>query len=95
MNINPKKILIVSYSLPPFGGIGGRRWTKFGLELKNRGYDIKYLTPKRRSDGHKRWEKDYEAIKNDIHHFKSVYPPIIQNFNLTIPQKNCISFLAQ
>ena len=92
MNNNSKKILIVSYSLPPYGGIGGRRWTKFGIALIERGYDVQYLTPKKNPVTKKRWEDDFKKIKNRIHYFQSNYPSVLQKFRLNFLEKIAYRF---
>ena len=87
-----RKILIISYQLPPYGGIGGRRWTKFGKYLIERGYDVHFLTAKVEKKGQKRWETDSESIKDRIHFFESHYPSVLKTTPKTFTQKIAYRF---
>ena len=81
------KILIVSYQLPPYGGIGGRRWAKFGKYLINKGYDVHFLTAEPKHASKTRWEEDYNTIKDHISYFKSNYPDLLKGGVNGIVQK--------
>lgn len=62
-----KKILIVSFTFPPYSGVGGRRWAKFAKYLKRAGHNIEVIAGVSGFDKNSPWIKDIEGIKVEYH----------------------------
>jgi hypothetical protein len=70
-----KSVLIISYTFPPYSGIGGRRWAKFAKYLSgnNKVYVISSKNPLKDISS---WNKDAEGIEQ--HQLSINYPlPLI------------------
>lgn len=79
-----KKVLLVCFSFPPSGGIGGRRWAKFAKQLKARGCKVKIIAaaiPGKDSA----WKKDAENL--DIVRVPYNYPAILDKHPETLFEK--------
>ncbi len=72
-----KKILIVSFSFPPYPGIGGRRWAKFAKALCHLGYDVFVLSAQAPKGATSEWTKDIEGLKLKRYFFKDRYPRVL------------------
>ena len=57
-----KKVLIISYTFPPFPGIGGRRWVKFAKYLSKTGNHINVIACQNAFKVKSEWEKDAKEI---------------------------------
>jgi glycosyltransferase involved in cell wall biosynthesis len=68
-----KKALIISYTLPPENGIGGRRWAKFAKVLKEKSYDIRVITAQNKTS-ESPWIKDISTYNDSIIRIPSKYP---------------------
>lgn len=53
-----KHILLISYTFPPYPGIGGRRWTKFAKYLSQLGYQVHVICSENPFDKESDWQKD-------------------------------------
>lgn len=65
-------ILIISYTFPPYPGIGGRRWAKFAKYLQRRGYVVHVICSENPYEKNSEWTRDTEGI--DIHRLPLKYP---------------------
>ena len=89
-----KKILIVSYTLPPENGIGGRRWAKFAKVFAEKGYDIRVITSINKSFNSP-WTKDISTYENSIIRIPSKTPYILSQNPRTIKEKLLYRFYLQ
>jgi len=67
-----KRILIVAYSFPPQGGIGGRRWAKFAKELNRSEYEVEVISADIPAESESLWTADVEGIP--VFRFKTSFP---------------------
>ena len=75
-----KKILVLSFTFPPYQDVGARRWTKFCKELIKAGHDVRAITfdfgrPKDNCN----WIRDIQTYKDRIEYFPSRYPRWLEN----------------
>ncbi len=70
-----KRILIITYTFPPYSGVGGRRWAKFAKYLHKAGNKVKVITAKSGFVKNSPWTKDVEAL--EINYHESRYPKIL------------------
>lgn len=77
-------LLIVSYTFPPYRGIGGRRWAKFAKELARRGY-IVHVVHSAGSDDLKGslWTADVGHPNIRTHPLPQRYPTVLFKRPLT------------
>lgn len=68
------KVLLISYTLPPAPGIGGRRWVKFAKYLHLQRVDLKVIAAKNQSEQQSVWIKDLEPLKDRVTYLDSKYP---------------------
>lgn len=61
---NLKHILLISYTYPPYPGIGGRRWAKFSKYLSRLGYVIHVIHSKSPFKEQSLWLDDVEKNEN-------------------------------
>jgi glycosyltransferase involved in cell wall biosynthesis len=72
------KILIISFTFPPYDGIGGRRWAKFAKYLNRMGNDVCVIAAMKSSKlASSQWLKDIEEYKNKVLYVKPDYPEIL------------------
>lgn len=53
-----KNILIISYTFPPYPGVGGRRWAKFAKYLTKLGYTVHVICSENPFNKESEWLKD-------------------------------------
>ncbi len=80
-----KSLLIISYTFPPFPGIGGRRWVKFAKYLSLSGHKIHVIAAKNPFSFESEWIKDAEGI--EIHHLPYKYPFVLMDSPKSIYHK--------
>jgi glycosyltransferase involved in cell wall biosynthesis len=69
-----KRLLIVSFSMPPSPDIGVRRWVKFAKYLKQKGHMVKIIAAYEYFPETSPWLRDAESLKNDLQFTRSGYP---------------------
>jgi glycosyltransferase involved in cell wall biosynthesis len=69
-----KNILIVSYTFPPYPGIGGRRWAKFSKYLAKNGYKIYVLCAKNPFIKNSLWCDDVKNKNIKVYELTTFYP---------------------
>ncbi len=85
---NQKKILLISYTFPPYPGIGGRRWAKFAKYLSHAGYVVHVVCAKNPFNEISLWNVDIKSSKNiKIYELDDSYPIILSQIPKTIYQK--------
>lgn len=67
-----KRILIVAYSFPPQGGIGGRRWAKFAKQFLRSGIEVEVISADMPAETDSSWKADVEGIP--VFRFKTSFP---------------------
>lgn len=58
-----KKILIVSFTFPPYSGIGGRRWAKFAKYLTKAGHKVEVIAGKASMEKRSPWINEIKGIE--------------------------------
>lgn len=71
----PRRILIVSYTFPPSGGIGGRRWAKFAKSLIRKGMLVEVVSADIPQYDRNPWKEDVKGIP--VHRFVSKFPIVL------------------
>lgn len=85
---NPKQILLISYTFPPYPGIGGRRWAKFSKYLTQLGYYVHVIYASNDTGDKSLWLEDIIDNKNiKLYPIKSRYPASLIMQPKTIWQK--------
>jgi hypothetical protein len=81
------KVLIISYTFPPYDGIGGRRWAKFSKYLNYLDYELSIIAAKQEKI--KKYDKDFDIINyaDNIKYIKSNYPEIISKIPKILIEK--------
>jgi glycosyltransferase involved in cell wall biosynthesis len=69
-----KRVLIVSFSMPPSPDIGVRRWVKFAKYLKQKGNLVKIIAAHEYFPETSPWLRDAESLKGDLEFTRSGYP---------------------
>ncbi len=72
-----KKILIVSYTFPPYPGIGGRRWAKFARQLADRNYEIHVICAENPYAENSQWYDNILHPNIKTHFLPVNYPKVI------------------
>jgi hypothetical protein len=72
-----KKAVVINFTLPPYPGIGGRRWAKFCKYLNREGVDLYLIAAHRASVGYSPWLNDTLEYKEKIHFINPAYPKIL------------------
>ncbi|MCZ4409295.1 hypothetical protein O3Q51_10760 [Cryomorphaceae bacterium 1068] len=67
-----KRILIVAYSFPPQGGIGGRRWAKFAKQFRRSGIEVEVISADMPAETDSSWTADVDGIP--VFRFKTSFP---------------------
>lgn len=62
-----KRILIVSFTFPPYSGIGGRRWAKFAKYFNRAGHQVEVIAGKPGFQKNSPWTKDIEGLNVNYH----------------------------
>ena len=75
-----KSVLIISYTFPPYPGIGGRRWAKFAKYLAKSGYTVHVLCAKNPHKKSSLFSADTQSENIRLYTFNSRFPSILQNF---------------
>lgn len=63
---------MLSYTFPPYSGIGGRRWAKFAKYFKEAGHKVEVIAAKSGFEKKSSWTSDADQIKVSYH--DSGYP---------------------
>lgn len=84
---NPKQILLISYTFPPYPGIGGRRWAKFAKYLAKQGYIVNVICAKNPFRETSLWQDDVQHENIRICELDSNYPTILLKQPKTICEK--------
>ena len=80
---NSEHILLISYTFPPYPGIGGRRWAKFAKYLSRLGYTVHVIHAKNPFNEKSLWLDDVENNEHiKTYQLNIRYPNIL----LTIPK---------
>jgi glycosyltransferase involved in cell wall biosynthesis len=80
------KFVIITYTFPPQGGIGGRRWAKFSKYFHQNGSEFKVITTPPLND-HSPWTRDSQGLHDRIIYVPSRYPKILRGQPKNIWQK--------
>lgn len=73
-----KSLLLISYTFPPYPGIGGRRWAKFVKYLVRLGYKVHVITAANPFNNNSLWVNDVSGNENIIlHRLPSLYPKVL------------------
>jgi hypothetical protein len=75
------KLLIVSYKLGTSGGVGGRRWLFYGLELIKKGHNVFFLTYE------KVLPQELSNVKEKVFFIKSNYPEVLKSYPKSLLNK--------
>jgi glycosyltransferase involved in cell wall biosynthesis len=87
-NQDSKHILLISYTFPPYPGIGGRRWAKFSKYLSRLGYTVHVIHAKNPFKEQSLWTEDIENEKNiKRYELNSLYPKVLLTQPKSILQK--------
>ena len=78
MNLSDKNVLLISYTFPPYPGIGGRRWAKTAKYLTRLGYTVHVIHAKNQFKENSLWLNDIENNDHIIRHeIYSGYPSVL------------------
>lgn len=69
-----KRVLIISFSMPPSPDIGARRWVKFAKYLKKKGHLVKIIAAHEHFPEISQWQKDLAGLEGDLAFTASGYP---------------------
>ncbi len=75
-----KRILIASFTFPPYSGIGGRRWAKFAKFLTKAGNQVQVVHAESSRPKGSLWENDVKMIPTQT--FPTKFPVILE----TVPE---------
>lgn len=82
------QVLLISYTFPPYPGIGGRRWTKIAKYLTKLGCTVHVVHAKNPFLEESIWVNDINGNENIVpYSFKSGYPTILMKKPNTVFQK--------
>jgi glycosyltransferase involved in cell wall biosynthesis len=81
------RLLIVSFTFPPYSGIGGRRWAKFIKCLNREGINCQVISATKGNEKNSPWEKDTLGYAGKITFIKPPYPQILMTNPKSIIQK--------
>ena len=84
--LDPKHILIISYTFPPAEGIGGRRWAKFAKYLVTKGYIVHVLTANQ-STTSSSWRTDVQKENIYVYKLPIRYPKVLLEIPHSFYQK--------
>lgn len=78
MHLQKKNILIITYTFPPFPGVGGRRWAKFAKYLHRNGHHVEIIAAKNPFSYTSTFMNDIQEIpSSQIHYLPALYPSIL------------------
>jgi hypothetical protein len=80
-------VVIVSFTFPPYGGIGGRRWAKFSKYLFREGLDLRVIAAKRDLNTQSDWTGDIKEYSGRIEYLEDFYPKILSRLPKNIFEK--------
>lgn len=80
------RLLIVSFTFPPYSGIGGRRWVKFSKYLNQYGVDCRVIAAKKHGLLDSQWNNDLQS-EIPVMYEKINYPTILMKRPSTTWQK--------
>lgn len=78
-----KHVLLISYTFPPYPGIGGRRWAKFAKYLSREGYTVHVICAENPFKNNSFYTQDVQHEHIKIYTFNSFFPNILQNISPT------------
>lgn len=78
-----KNVLLISYTFPPYPGVGGRRWAKFAKYLAKAGYTVYVICAKNPHKNTSFHIDDIEHERIQLYMFNSYSPTILQNMHPT------------
>jgi glycosyltransferase involved in cell wall biosynthesis len=79
-----REIVIVSYTFPPMGGVGGRRWSKLANALTELGVKVHVFCAAPNSSEHSPWQI-YDSVI--VHRFPRKYPQILNRVPKSLFEK--------
>ena len=74
-----KNVLLISYTFPPYPGVGGRRWAKFAKYLAEAGYTVYVICAKNPYKNTSFHINDIQHERIQLHTFRSFSPTILQS----------------
>lgn len=74
-----KDILLISYTFPPYPGIGGRRWAKFAKYLTKLGYTVHVVCAKNPLKTSSFYINDVLLENIKVYSFESMFPRVLLN----------------
>jgi hypothetical protein len=80
-----RRILIASYTFPPQGGIGGRRWAKLAKALQRTGFRVEVLAADLGDTAKSPWTGDVRELV--IHRFKTAFPRVLTTSPRNVSEK--------
>jgi len=80
-----KSFLILSYTFPPNGGIGGRRWAKFAKSLIEKGHKVEVLTSDLPPSSRNPWLEDVTHIP--VRKFHTRFPSALTTIPKNLKEK--------
>lgn len=83
----PKKILLVCFSFPPFPGIGGRRWAKFAKYLALNNYEVHVVAAENNSDVRSEWLSDTQSKNIKLNTITLGVSGVLSSVPKTVSQK--------
>ena len=78
-------ILILSYTFPPQGGVGGRRWAKLAKALKKKGIEVEVLAANLEKSAESPWKDDVSGIR--VTRFPTRFPEILTRYPKSMRDK--------
>ncbi len=83
-----KHLLLISYTFPPYPGIGGRRWAKFAKYLSRLGYTIHVIHSKNPFKEESLWLDDVKNAPNIFtYELDALYPKVLLSQPTTFFEK--------
>jgi hypothetical protein len=73
---DPKTILLICHSFPPYPGIGGRRWAKFAKYLQRDGHTVKVIASQNPFKTSSEWSNDVKGL--DVTYLPFNYPSVLK-----------------
>lgn len=86
LTFKERKILIISYTFPPQGGVGGRRWAKFVKYFVRAGIDVQVIASEPLNHT-SIWQEDIASFTNRITYLPSSTGKILRTVPVGIAEK--------